>query len=224
MITKKGWQQALMMSLFEQEATYGAGVSMVDANACAMKNFEVAVEYADSVVNDRDEVSGTEHGTSQEIIEKRVNITYTEAKAKPNTLIGLAALVLGSCTPTKDGSIAAWKHKIVPVTVGTGLPSIQLEHLKGGIQTAYRGLKGNTLTIAGEAGGLVSVEAALVGSGYRVASDTVMTAAISESWLKMNQMKIWLESGATISLDATLLQGAQNISSGDGTSLDVRLQ
>lgn len=224
MITKKGWQQTLMMSLFMKEATYNAGVSMVDANACSMKGFELTPEYPDEVANDRDEVSGLEHGSDQEIIEQRVNFTYSEPKAKPNSLIGLAALVLGSITTTKDGENDAYSHKIVPVTVGTALPSISLEHLKGGIQYLYKGIKGNTLTLSGEAGGLVSLEAALTGSGNRGVSSTEFAAAIAESWLKVNQMKIWLESGASISIAEALTQSAQNISSGAGTSLDVRFK
>lgn len=229
MITKKGWQQSLMMSLFRQESADGAAkynepVAITDSLGCSMKGFEVTPEYADEVANDREEVSGTEHGTHQEIVAPRVNMTYSEPKAKPNTLIGLAALTLGNITSTQDGAYDGYKHKIVPATVGTALPSITAEHLKGGVQTLYSGLKGNSLTISGEAGGMVAVEASLLGSGHRAASSTAFAAALVESWLKMCSLKAWLESGASISIGATLVQGAQDISSETGTPLDARLQ
>ncbi|MBU1864253.1 MAG: hypothetical protein KKH94_11360 [Candidatus Omnitrophica bacterium] len=224
MITKKGWLQSLMLSLFTKEATYNAGVTMIDANACSMKGFELTTEFPDVVTHDRDEVSGLEHGSDQEIIEQRVNLTYTEPKAKPNSLIGLAALVLGKITTTKDGAFDAYSHKIVPAPIGDALPSISIEHLKGAIQYKFDGIKGNTLKISGEAGGLVSLEAALIGAGSRAISSTEFAAAIAESWLKVNSMKIWLESGATIEIGASLTQGTQNISSGTPSDLGVRFK
>lgn len=197
MITKKGWLQALMFSLFKKEAAYNADVVMSDANACSMKGFEVTQEFPDNPVSDRDEVTGTEHGTEQEIIEKRVNLTYSEPKAKPNSLIGLAALVLGSVTPTKDGDNDAYSHRIIPVPVGMALPSINAEFLKGGIQYKYKGLKGNTLKISGEAGGLVSLEATLLGSGSRESAEELKAGA---SYTTAGDEDTVLRSGTTNAL------------------------
>lgn len=228
MITKKGWEQALMFSLFRQEsaasaAKYGEAVTMNDANACSMKSFEFNPEWADEPVTDRDEVSGTEHGTVQEIVEQRVNMTYNEPKAKPNSVIGLIALVLGDIT--SSGSAPGYKHRIIPVQHGVALPSIQVEHKNGGIQYKYNGVKGNSITLSGEAGGLVNLEANLMGSGARATSATTFAAAITESWIKLNQMKIWMESGVNIQVKpATLGQGTQNISSTTPSALDIRFK
>ena len=161
MITKKGWDRNLMLSLFKKEATFNAGVTMSAPNACSMKGFEGEVTYDDKVVNNKDEVTGTEHGTDQELIAQGVKFSYKEKNAKPNSLAGIAALVMGNVASTQDGVLAAYKHKIIPVAVGTALPSIQVEEKFGGIQRAYNGMKGASLKIAAEAGGLVSLDAEL---------------------------------------------------------------
>ncbi len=224
MVTKKGWASQFMLGAFKREATYGAGVTMDANNACSMRGFEAEVAWDDTVVNDKDEVTGTEFGTTQEITESRVSINYKEAKAKPNSIIALAALTLGSVTSTKDGAYNAWKHKMVPVAAGTALPSTQAEGKVGSIQRAYKGIKGNTLKIASEAGGIVSAEAGLMGDGSRATSATAFAAAVSESWLKVNQAKFFMEDGSDISIAATLTQGAQNISSSTPVDLSPRFK
>lgn len=224
MITKKGWQEQLMMSLNTKEVTYDAGVTMNGTNAVSMKGFEAEVDWSDTVQDDKDTVTGSEHGTDQEILSYGVDITYKEPRAKPTTLAALAHLTLGQSTATKDGAFNAWKHKATPVTVGTALPSIQVEGKKGGVQYAYKGIKGNSLKLAGEAGGYLSLEAMLKGSGTRATSATAFVASVSESWMKMSNCNVWMESGAAISIDATLTQGTENISTGAGTSLGVRLK
>lgn len=224
MITKKGWQDQVMLSLFAKEATYNAGVTMNGTNACSMKGFECDVDWSDTVTDDKDSVSGAELGTDQEITAQGVDITYREPRCKPNTLAGLANLALGARATTQDGALAAYRHKITPVAVGSALPSIQAESKKGGVQYAYRGVKCNSLKLSGEAGGYLSLEAALKGSGYRSTSATAFPAVIAESWMKLSNCKVWMETGANISLDATLTQDAENISSATPDDLKVRIK
>ena len=224
MITFKGWAQDLMLSLFKREATYNAGVTMSSTNACLMRGYEVSVDWDDEVVTDKGEITGSEFGTDQELNTQRVKITYKEPRAKPNTLAGLGALVLGSITTTQDGALTAYRHRITPVAAGSELRSIQAEHRAGGVQYAYRGIKGNTLKIAGEAGGYASVEAELIGSGTRTSSATSFVSAISESWLRLAICRVWLETGTAISISPTLTQEAQNISTGTPVDLRVRLK
>ena len=224
MLTKKGWQQNLMFSLYKKEASYNAGVTMGAANACSMKGYEISPTWEDEIVNDKGEITGTEHGTDQEIGTQSVKLTYKESKAKPNTLAGLGALVMGAITSTQDGTVIAYKHKITPVAVGAAIPSIRAEHKKGGLQYAYDGLKGNSIRITGEAGGLASVDCELLGSGTRAASTTGFVAAIIESWLKLSNCKVWMESGAEISISAALVQDAEDISSATPDDLKARIK
>jgi hypothetical protein len=221
---KKGWLQELMMSLFLKEATYNADVVMSAANACSMKRFEFNPDWPDVVDNDKGEITGTEHGTDQEIIEQRFAGTYTEPKTKPNSVAGLAALVLGDITSTKDGAEDAWRHKIVPVAVGTALPSMNLEHIKGGVQHKYNGVRGNSLKLAGVAGEFISLEAALMGSGTRAVSAVAFPAAITESVLPANLCSAWLESGSDISITATLVQASEDISGATPADIKARLK
>lgn len=224
MVTKKGWASQFMLGAYKKEATYGAGVTMDATNACSMQGFEAEISFPDVVVNDKDEITGTEFGTTQEIAESRVELTYKEAKAKPNTLAFLAALVLGSVTSTKDGAYNAWKHKATRVAAGTALPSTQAEFKMGGLQYAVKGIKGKSLKISASEAGFVSIEAALMGAGDRATSATAFAPVISESWMKVNQAKFFMEDGATISIAGALTQGAQNISSGAPADLSARFK
>ena len=224
MLTKKGWDRNLMLSLFKKEAAYDAGVTMSNANACSMKGFEVTIDWDDKVQDDKDAITGQEFGTDQEFITQAVKLSYKEPRAKPNSLIGLAALALGDITSTQDGAYTAYKHKIKPIASGSALASIHAEEKFGGIQYAYKGVKCNTLKIAGEAGGYISFEAGLLGSGTRATSATAFAAAITESWLKINKCKVWLEDGTDISISATLVQDAEDISSATPVDLKTRMK
>lgn len=226
MQTRKAWKQELMMSLFKREATYDAGVTMSNANAFGMSGYLFDPKWPDEIKNDKGSVTNYEHGNTQDITNQRVELTYTESECKPNTLAGLGMLILGAITSTQDAALASYKHKIIPVAHGTALPSMQVEHLKGSLQYAYKGVKGNTLTLSGEAGGYVKLIATLIGSGTRVTSATAMAAKISESWMKISNCKVWMETGANIltTIDAPLVQGSENISSGTPDILHPRLK
>ncbi len=222
--TKKGWNRQLMCSLFTKEATYDAGVTMNGTNACSLTGFELDTTWDDTVISDKDEVTGKEHGYDQELIGYGGKFGLKFPKVTPNALAGFSNLALGARTSTKDGAYTAYKHKITPVAVGTALPSIQVEELFGGLQYAYKGVKCNTLKISGEAGGLLAMEAGLIGSGTRATSATAMAAAITESWMKLHACKGWFETGANISIDATLTQDAENISGATPDNLYPRLK
>lgn len=224
MITKKGWDHQLMLSLFKKETTYDAGVVMTGGNACLMKGFEGAAEWDDKVQDDKDLITGQEWGTDQEILMQGVKLQYKETRCKPNTLAGLVALVFGTDTPTQDGAFTAYKHKSSPIALGSALPSIQAEEKFGGLQYAYTGMKGNSLEIGGEAGGYLHLTADLIGSGSRATSATAFAAAITESWMKVGNCKVWMENGTAITIAATLTQGAQNISSGTPAVLGPRFK
>lgn len=224
METLKGWNQQLMMSLFKKEVTYDAGVTMDATSAALMKGYEVEPEWDDAVVSDKDEVTGQEFGTDQEINTKAVKISYKEPKLKPNTLAGLGALVMGSVVSTQDAALIAYKHKKTPIAVGSALPSIQVELKKGGLQYAYKGVKGNSMKLSAEAGGYLSGDFELIASGTRATSATAFVSAITESWMAIRNCKVWMENGANISIAAALTQHAQNISTGAATDIKARLK
>lgn len=223
-VGKKGWNRQCMMSLYKKEASYDAAVTMDGTNACSMTGFELDTDWPDEMRTDKEEITNKEFGSTQEILAQRTHFTYREPKCKPNTAIGLMALALGNITSTQDGAYTGYRHKITPVAVGTALPSINAEELFAGIQYLYKGVKCNTVKLSGEAGGYLALEANLIGSGTRSTSATGFVASVSESWMKMSQCKVWLEDGASISIDGTLTQEAENISSGSPTALGPRFK
>lgn len=219
---KKGWDVSLMASVFQKEAAYAGGKTHTNSTSCSFKGFEFDPGYADTVTNDKDEVNGKEHGYDQEITAYANNPTIKFAKVRPNDLAAFASLVLGSATPTQDGAFTAYRHDIIPVTDGTALPSIAIVHKIGAIQTEYKGIKGNTLKLSGEAGGLLSMEVGMMGSGQRASNAASFAAAITESWMKLDMCKFWLETAANITIAATATQGTEDISSATPDDFSVR--
>ena len=223
MQTNKGWADKVMIGFYKKESAYDGGVTMDASKAVSLSGYTCEIEWPDTVINDKDEVTGTEFGTTSEIVESSTKMTVKESNAKPNTLIGLTAMAFGDITATQDGALAAYSQKIVPVTVGSALPSTQLEATIAGIQREYKGIKCDTLKIAAN-DRLVSVEAGLVGSGTRPTSATSYIASLVQSWLKLANCKVWMEDGSDISINATLVQATQDISSGTPVDLSTRLK
>lgn len=222
--TEKGWSEEFAATLFTKEVTFDAGVVLNDTNGSSMTGFEADIPWSDRVESDKTEVTGKEHGTTQEIISKSVEMSYTEAHAKANGVAGFGALVLGACASVQDGTAAGYTHTITPVAAGSAAPSIQIEHQKGGVQYAYKGVKGNSIALSGEEGGPVQMTVELIGSGTRASSGTAMPSTMSEDWLLLTRCSVWMESGADIDIAASPTQEAQDISSTTPTDLKARIK
>ena len=214
MARKKGKSTELMLSLYLAEATYDAGVTMNDSNACSLKGYTVEEDWPDEVLNDREEITGSEFSTSQEILTKGFTAPISIPKARPNDIIGLMALAMGgTVTSTQDGATGAYTHEVALAAIEADLPSIQAELKKGGVQYYYRGVKCSSIKLAGEAGQPVSLEAELMGSGTRATSSTSFAVqnrtcvicvwpyepASRVDWRVLSRMKRfiqWLQEGA----------------------------
>lgn len=220
--SKKGWDAYLMASVFEKEATFAAGKTHTNSTSCSLKGFEFDPGYGDVITNDKDEINGKEHGYDQEITAYRNNPSLKFARVRPNDLAAFASLVLGSTTPTQDGAHTAYRHRIVPIADGNDLPSISLVHKIGAIQTEYKGAKGNTLALSGEAGGFLSMDVGMIASGSRAANTDTLAAAITESWIKIDQLKVYLETAANITIAASPTQATEDISSATPDDLSIR--
>ncbi|MDF1537143.1 MAG: phage tail tube protein [bacterium] len=221
----KGKSTELMMSLYTKELTYDAGVTMNDTNACSMKGYTVEEDWPDEVQSDREEITGSEFATVQEIITKGFSTPVGIPKARPNDIIGLMALAMGGgVTSTQDGVTGAYTHKVALAGIEAAMPSIQSEIKKGGIQYGYKGVMCNSIKLACDAGQPVSVEVELIGSGTRATSATAFASKITESWVKASQALAWLESGTDISISASLVQGAEDISSATPADLKARIK
>lgn len=225
MITKKGWDQALMLSLFKKEASYNSAVTINSTNFCSMHGYaDFDPDWADTLVDDADEVKGSEFINTQEIIEQGLKWNYEEPKARPNSIAGLVGAALGNIVTTQDGALTAYRHKITPVSVGTALPSFNAVAKKGGLQYLYTGNKINTITLSAEAGGPLKLSAEIIGSGSRTTNASSFVSTISEPRLFARDAKIWREAAPNISIDATLTQGTENISSGTPASIGPRVK
>lgn len=195
---KKGWDAYLMASVFEKEAAYDGGKTHTNVTSSSYKGFDFDPGYGDTITSDKDEITGKEHGYDQEITAYANMPTLKFARVRPNDLAGFAALVLGSFTSYQDPGKTAYRHRLLPIADGSDLPSISIVHKIGGIQTEFKGVKGNTMTLSGEAGGFLSADFGLIASGTRATNAATIAASITESWMKVDQVKFWLETGANI--------------------------
>lgn len=220
----RGRERQLMLSLFKKEATYDAGVTMNGTNAVQMHGFDSdPADWSDDVADDGEEISGSEFPLVNQIIRQRVEIPYDEPRVRPNSLAGLAALAFGSISTTQDPGQTAYRHAITPIAVGTPLPSIQAEE-KRGQQYAYKGVIAKSLKLSGKEDGFIALSCPLVGSGTRATSATAFVNRVTEDWILTTQMKVWLETGADISISATPAQGVEDISTATPDDLKVRIR
>jgi hypothetical protein len=225
MITQKGWNQNLMMSSYKKEATYAAAVTVNATNFTSITGHaDYDPDWADVVENDKDTVSGAEFGTDLDIISQGLKFTISQPRAKPNFLIGAMAGALGDITSSQDTGYTAYQQKIVPVTVGATLPSFNVIGKKAGLQYLHKGCKVNSVNIVCEEGKPVSSEIEIIGSGDRTTNADAFVAEPTESWMLMKNGYIWVETGASISIDAADTQGSENISSGTPRDLKVQVQ
>jgi hypothetical protein len=199
---KRGWDQSLMASLFEKEGTYGAGKTHTANTSCSFYGFDFDPSYADKVVTDKDEITGLESGHDQEILVYGNNPTMKFARVRPNDFAGFASLVLGSSTPYRDAALAAYRHHIVPIGSTLALPSIAIVHKMAALQQEFRGVKGDSLKLYGSAGGFLQMDVGMIASGQRATNAAAFAAVITESWMKIDQLKVWLETGANISISS----------------------
>lgn len=225
MAGKRGWDQQLMMSLFKKAGSYNAAVTVNDSNWCSIKGHsDFAPKHADTVVNDLNEVSGSELATDQSIDGKGFTLTIPIPRVRPNILIGMMAGALGGLTPTQDGAVIAYKHAGTPCASTASLPDFNLIGIKAGDQQLYKGIMVNSVEISGEEGKPISMSVELIGSGSRASNASSFAALISEARLYMRHLTGWRESGATISVDSALTQGLENISSGTPLNISSRMK
>ena len=192
MPTRKPWAQRFQGSLLTKEASYGAAVAA--GSHTLMAGF-VPLEPStddDVVVNDVEEVKGTEFAANNEIIEKAVNINYVNPKVFPNELAGFGALCLGDHTPTKDGAFLGYQHYMKMVAEGTELDSITGQFDPVNRQETYAGLKGAGFEITSAQAEGINFSVDLMGSGSRSDSAGAWQSAIPERLLKAADTKIYL--------------------------------
>jgi len=182
------------------------------------------VDWPDQIETDRNTVHGSQHATTSEIIYQDARFTYNEPRVRPTHLGGLAALALGNLSASvQDAALAAYRHKILPVAATVDLPSIAMQEKAGQEQYKYTGIKGESIRLFRN-GAYWAVEVGLQGSGTRAtAADAFPTKLTTESPLRWLDTHCWLETGADISIDATPVQGAENISSGTPDAIKSRL-
>lgn len=225
---KRGWNQDVAISTLTEEdgGVYGAGVATVDATThTTEKGFLSEREWADEIVTDKSEVTGTEHGTDQEITEKRTGGTMTFPKGQAHWMGFYGAAVLGDITTTQDATNDGYLHNFEPVAEGTQLKSWQLLHSIGGQQRTFKGCKGGSLKISGEENGYISAEMVWMGDGSREKTSETYPAKPVSAWVPFNLANIFMENGAAISIaSAPRTQGTQNISSGSPVTLNARVK
>jgi hypothetical protein len=227
----RGFDQKFVISAYTQESEDGAAAydtnldNTTADNATSMSGFTVGIGKTDIPFNDKEDITGTEHGTNQVIMGKGNSITYSETKAKPHTVAILGILAFGDWTTTGAAG-TGFTHKITPIAHASNLPSVQADHYIAGVRTEYNGLKCNSFTLAGNEGEAISVESELIGSGTRtIQASTTYPDDVTESWLFTHHANVYLENGASIAIQADPhLQGSRVITAGTPDDISIYLK
>ena len=191
--TVPGWDEQLMLSTLTAQVDFETVVPAGAANFQKVSGFLMIPQVEDIVINDMDEVTGSEVTIDQDIIEKRMRLPYSQPKSTPNMLAFLAAAALGARTKTQDASLVAWKHYITPATVGTELAAFSAVHKRGGLQKSYKGCKVNSFKISSEKEGIVSVEADIVTDGSRTVNADAFVSKITETWMRSADVEVYIK-------------------------------
>jgi hypothetical protein len=220
---KMRYVDQLALSLFDKEASFDAGPGgLTISSANSLAGFDGIVQTPDTVVDDREGVSGYEMPTDQVVEKKDWMLDLSFPKVKPNDLAGLAALHLGGMSVTQDAELTAYRHKLTPVAIGTALPSIGALYKEGDYQELAKGIKSDSFNLKMN-GAWFSLASKLMGSGTRASDATSFPAKITESWLRSGSVSgLWIETGANITI-GTPDQAGEAISSATPDDLTSRL-
>lgn len=218
-----------MISFGDKEAAYDGGPAAWTAPA-AYQCYEFGegtfAAWDDTIVTDRDSVHGSIHATKDEIVHQDLRIAYSVSRVKPTELAGFLSLVGGVSTPTQDGALTAYSHKVVNVDQDDPLPSVGVEEKASGEQYKYTGVCCDSLSLrrGGPNRAYWELAAALIGSGTRAVAADAFVAKVTEAPFLWGKTQVWLETGANITIAATPAQGAENISSSTPDALTERVR
>ena len=214
----------IAISSYKREAAYGTAPTVNSTNYSELDEFTSApAAFSDDAASNVDTIIGRALPTKHEITVPKVELPYTEPRARPNSIASLLALSLGAPTAsTQDGALVAYRHRFILPTPGTDALSGAAVELAGD-QRLYPGIVAKSFSMEGASKGYLSCQGSLMGSGSRAANADAFPSKIVEPWMNMGHMSAWIEVGATRSIAATPTQGAQNISSGAGIALKDRI-
>jgi len=171
-----------------RESAYG-----VPAAVDTTFNFEgaptdIAVQTA---LSDENEVTGFNEATRHEILNWKLEGVHKQ-RALPHNLGYLLSLVLGRVTtdqPDFAGNPTVYRHYIERELANAAPPSVTLVEHDGLSAKRYSGIYGKTVTLKGERGDFLKVEAEFGGMGKEEASAISKPALLLESYLRYGDVQ-----------------------------------
>lgn len=224
MALQRHYLDKIMLSLLDKEATYDAGPGgWTSTSVMSMLDFDDASAHElwdDAIQTDVDVLTGKEFISVQEIARQSMRLTYAEPRTKPNTLAGLLSLCLGTVAATQDGVLTAYRHRISPASA-ISLPSIGAQTLReNGVQRKYTGIKGEQFTL-NENGAYVNFGCQMIGSGTRATAADAFPAAVSETWLRWGDAKIYVKNTAGTPISTVLATPSQTAANLGGSEVNL---
>lgn len=208
------YDDQLMVSLYAQEASYGALMPRWDASTAigltGLSDAAAHESWDDEVADDDELTHHAEYVQVQELVRQSVRLPYGEPRCSARSLAAFLALTFGDLHSVQDGSARAFRHRVRQVS-GLNLPSVSahIRHMFSA-QLAYSGLKSDGLTLRSN-GAYLALECPLIGSGARAFSDEPFLAPDVSPWLRWGDCHLWLlplASGETITVPSVPVQGA----------------
>lgn len=224
-----GHEQELMISTLTRETAYGTPPAVSSSSFQRMSGYNMNPENNDTVIDDSEEIHGSEIATTQEITEFSENLPLEFPKVTPNALAAFGMLAMGAEAITQDEALTAYKHYITMVGENTALPSVGAYLKQADQQRKYVGIKAGNLDISSEENGHVAMNVGLMSSGQITESSETMQAAVAEVLMRAADTKVYLNPTPNPATDiiaaANLAQDTDNISSGQSlTGLGSRVK
>lgn len=188
-----------MVSAITAETAYDTLVGTYTSSYyMTLKNFELAISYDDTRVK-AGRGDGTEFGLDSYVSRHDVRMTLTQNMATANDIAWMSAYALGVTTETANTNDYLHDHTL---SSASQLPSFTVLATEAGEMNQYTGCVIDTLTISTDNAGYIQAVATIIGSGRRVTNSQTYVTILDTPPLISNMTSIWMETGATIDIQA----------------------
>lgn len=218
MAVKYRYADKAMMSWITAETPYDTLVSTyATTHYTTLRNFTLAIGYDDTRVPGPFG-DGTEFGLESYVSRHDIRMTLTLNMATFTDVAALSAFVLGTTDETANTSDYLHDHTL---SSSSQLPSFTTLASEAGEMVQYTGCVVDTLTVSTSNDGYIQVVAEIIASGRREVNAQSFVAALTDPPMISNMTSIFMETGATIDIQASIsVDGTTALLSGSA-SIDL---
>jgi len=219
MATLRGFNRKFYWSAKTYEGTWGTAEA--DAAMYPSHLDSEAFEVVPELVDDTDLIGGAEEATSQQELSRLTRGSIGTNRVQPHELAAIAAFGMGYSAGAGETVISstvdtsAYQHIIRPNIANSVLRSFTaLDLFSSTYYVQYIGCMVNSFTLSTTRKGWLTMSADIIGSGKTATTGVTVAnlgAAITETYLRGGDCKVFLASTPTGTLGGTYQQGVEDI-------------